>query len=347
MIMATPDERMPQALLVAIASQSWRKLKARDKHASVLMDLWAPEHLARAHPAYQGRLNRLQFGLQLLEQGFRVSDHRGAALGQLMGWYIEEPALGLAEEERVAWVQVLRALMEAGQSLASPPEPSFDGWLEKDGWAWLLRSSVMAPVAREMNCLGLMRVYVPAQPHFRQWPADPTQVILDGASTSDLPAYWSQAIAQGYPLTGVQGLSWLEAAGEWDVEAKTIKAALGTGQLDVRARLPDGKTVLGKWLEVNRSLVSVSAVRALLEFDITALDDIDGMERPLSAVILDVLHLQQMTNPSTYVLSNPGQGESDLEAVKAMVNAYRLQGRLNDSLPATGKMRTDLEKVRL
>lgn len=345
--MDTPDERMPQAILVAASSKSWRKLKALDQHASVLMDLWAPEHLARAHPAYQGRLNRLHFGLQLLDQGFRVSDHRGTALGQLMGWYIEEPALGMEEEEQVAWVQVLRALMGAGQSLASPPSPAFDGWLEKDGWAWLLRTSVMSPVAKALGELGLLRVYVPSQPQFRQWPADPTQVILDGVLTSDLPAYWSQAIAQGYPLSGVQGLSWLEGAGEWDLEAKTIKAALATGQLDVRGRLPGGKTVLARWLESNRSLVSSSAIRALLEFDITVLDDTDDMERPLSACILEALHLQAMANPSTYVVGAPGLGETDLAAVKEMVTAYRLQGRLDDNLPSLGAMRTDLEKVRL
>lgn len=337
MSMDTPDERMPQVISMAIASQSWGELKALDQHASVLMDLWDPEHLARARPAYQGRLNRLRFGLQLLEQGFRVSDHRGTALGQLLGWHIEPTFSGLLEEERQAWVDVLCALEEAGQPLAAAPEPDFDQWMTKDTWAWLVKNPEMADVCRELVNRGRLRVYVPPCPEYRGWPIDPTAAVLDENVTAELSFYWKHAIAQGYPLTGAKGLEWLCQAVEWDLCGQAIKAALATGQIDVRKAVPGGRPPLVVWMSDKTDFVSPVALLALLEFDITALDDPDDMARPLHALILEVLHLKRQGSPGFMIPGAPGAEEKALQRVEELVRAYRLSKTLDESLSTSSR----------
>lgn len=325
--MATPDERMPQSILDAILAGRWDDLRALDAQRSVLMDLWSLEHLHSTQPPRPARISRLTGGASLLEAGFRLLDERGTALELLLAWPTPTNLEGFLPEEDRAWVSCFQALSDYGQSLEAVPEPDFESWCGKDVWASISKKSEFQSVGEELIKRGMIWVHVPAQPQWRSWPTDPTKALIEETDSPNPARLWVWALEQGYEVAGRAGRGWMEEAAEWDHQGDAIKKALAAGRLNVHAVDGQGLTVLGSWVESTLhggGFVSIAGLRELLGHDVSVLDGLDSMKRPLSGGVLELLE-----NPAIIA----GYRPEDVFAVKQMVLDYRLKGRLNQELP--------------
>lgn len=329
---APPPQRTPQAILLALDEGQWEDLRAMDQVASVLLDLWNPEHLNRGGSLEAARIRRLNAGAELIRKGFRLGDARASALSMLLDWYVPEPtSQDLSPEEVAAWVQTFEALHHAGQSLEAPVIEDFDEWMGRDAWGWLASSGMFEPVARGLQKKGILRIYIPARPNLKHWPQDPTFAVLDESGFVNPSRYWATAIRQGYPLAGRVGPQFIFRAAEWDMTGEAVRAALETGQVDVHFPVRGRETLLGAILESRDSaFISLPALSLLLEHDALVLDAVDSQGRALHAVMLEFL-ADLPTHP-TGALSLPFNREA-VEKIGRITRAHRLSLRMEKELP--------------
>lgn len=323
--------RMPQMIMVAATDGGWEILRPLDEERSVLVDLWAPEHTSRGKSAEDTRVSRLEAGLALIKEGFRLEDGRGSALSMLLDWYVPDPvSMKLSRQEEDTWVQVFEALHWAGQSLEAPPLSDFEKWMERDTWGWLAGQAIFEPVARALLKKGILRVYIPPQPNFKRWPKDPTVEVLDRGRFVNPSVYWKAAIRQGYPLNGLAGPRFITRIVEWDMTGQTVREALATGQVDLHLHLGKEGAVLGTILcSPKRNFISMPALLALLESDSSILQALDSQERPLHAVLLE--YLSEVANDYPEVLGL-ALNQQAAEKIGTLTRSYRLSLQMESEL---------------